>query len=116
PVFGFSRRRRHTRFSRDWSSDVCSSDLVAFADFMTAMMAFFLLLWILESTTREEQLAIAGYFRDPGSPYVVGPGGANAGVIELTQPKETASAKDSSTIPELSEDELRRQLEQAELE
>src|SRR5690606_40610881 len=22
-------RRRHTRFSRDWSSDVCSSDLVA---------------------------------------------------------------------------------------
>src|SRR5690606_40856974 len=24
----FSSRRRHTRFSRDWSSDVCSSDLV----------------------------------------------------------------------------------------
>src|SRR5207302_4619958 len=26
-VFLFSSRRRHTRFSRDWSSDVCSSDL-----------------------------------------------------------------------------------------
>src|SRR5690606_39817984 len=26
-VFVFSSRRRHTRFSRDWSSDVCSSDL-----------------------------------------------------------------------------------------
>src|SRR5690606_40266059 len=25
----FSSRRRHTRFSRDWSSDVCSSDLIA---------------------------------------------------------------------------------------
>src|SRR5690606_39983766 len=25
----FSSRRRHTRFSRDWSSDVCSSDLPA---------------------------------------------------------------------------------------
>src|SRR5690606_40628995 len=25
----FSSRRRHTRFSRDWSSDVCSSDLEA---------------------------------------------------------------------------------------
>src|SRR5690606_39835549 len=25
--FFFSCRRRHTRFSRDWSSDVCSSDL-----------------------------------------------------------------------------------------
>src|SRR2546429_4408039 len=27
-VFFFSSRRRHTRCSRDWSSDVCSSDLV----------------------------------------------------------------------------------------
>src|SRR5690606_28356061 len=29
-LFFFSSRRRHTRFSRDWSSDVCSSDLAAF--------------------------------------------------------------------------------------
>src|SRR5258707_9233070 len=28
--FFFSSRRRHTRYWRDWSSDVCSSDLVAF--------------------------------------------------------------------------------------
>src|SRR5690606_40520455 len=27
----FSSRRRHTSFSRDWSSDVCSSDLSAFS-------------------------------------------------------------------------------------
>src|SRR2546422_3313898 len=27
--FFFSSRRRHTRCSRDWSSDLCSSDLVA---------------------------------------------------------------------------------------
>src|SRR5216684_5939900 len=27
--FFFSSRRRHTRCSRDWSSDVCSSDLLA---------------------------------------------------------------------------------------
>src|SRR2546429_3511460 len=27
--FFFSSRRRHTRCSRDWSSDVCSSDLVS---------------------------------------------------------------------------------------
>src|SRR3712207_8004365 len=25
----FSSRRRHTRYWRDWSSDVCSSDLIA---------------------------------------------------------------------------------------
>src|SRR2546429_4570855 len=30
--FFFSSRRRHTRCSRDWSSDVCSSDLVALVD------------------------------------------------------------------------------------
>src|SRR5690606_28809691 len=30
--FFFSSRRRHTRFSRDWSSDVCSSDLSLKAD------------------------------------------------------------------------------------
>src|SRR3712207_7393141 len=27
-VFFFSSRRRHTRYWRDWSSDVCSSDLL----------------------------------------------------------------------------------------
>src|SRR2546429_3341125 len=31
-VFFFSSRRRHTRCSRDWSSDVCSSDLFRRAD------------------------------------------------------------------------------------
>src|SRR5690606_40345439 len=30
--FFFSSRRRHTRFSRDWSSDVCSSDLARIND------------------------------------------------------------------------------------
>src|SRR5438105_10553603 len=28
-IFFFSSRRRHTRSTRDWSSDVCSSDLLA---------------------------------------------------------------------------------------
>src|SRR5690625_6829304 len=28
-LFFFSSRRRHTRWPRDWSSDVCSSDLAA---------------------------------------------------------------------------------------
>src|SRR3712207_9253204 len=30
--FFFSSRRRHTRYWRDWSSDVCSSDLPTLAD------------------------------------------------------------------------------------
>src|SRR5690606_40715149 len=35
--FFFSSRRRHTRFSRDWSSDVCSSDLLEEAWLYEAM-------------------------------------------------------------------------------
>src|SRR5690606_40480194 len=35
----FSSRRRHTRFSRDWSSDVCSSDLTAIRSLIKASEA-----------------------------------------------------------------------------
>src|SRR5690606_3646339 len=33
----FSSRRRHTSFSRDWSSDVCSSDLMSLEDLQTGV-------------------------------------------------------------------------------
>src|SRR5690606_41046482 len=40
--FFFSSRRRHTRFSRDWSSDVCSSDLPSSLSFLyPASRSFF---------------------------------------------------------------------------
>ncbi|QLF92835.1 flagellar motor protein MotB [Pseudomonas sp. ABC1] len=54
---------------------------IAFADFAIAMMAFFLVLWLLSSTTPEQRKAIAGYFQDPigftesASPYVIDLGG-----------------------------------------
>ena len=35
---------------------------VAYADFVTAMMAFFLLLWLLNATTEEQKKGIAEYF------------------------------------------------------
>ncbi len=35
---------------------------VAYADFVTAMMAFFLLLWLLNVTTKEQKAGIADYF------------------------------------------------------
>ncbi len=35
---------------------------VAYADFVTAMMAFFLLLWLLNATTEEQKTGIADYF------------------------------------------------------
>ena len=39
---------------------------VAYADFVTAMMAFFLLLWLLSVTTADQRRGIADYF-DPGA-------------------------------------------------
>jgi len=42
---------------------------VAYADFVTAMMAFFLLLWLLNVSTDEELNAISNYF-DPTHPKV----------------------------------------------
>ncbi|HEX4910507.1 MAG TPA: flagellar motor protein MotB [Permianibacter sp.] len=59
---------------------------VAFADFTTAMMAFFLLLWLLGSTTKEQKGAISKYFQDPGG-TLIGEGGANASLIDLGEPK-----------------------------
>ncbi|MGR9013469.1 MAG: flagellar motor protein MotB [Gammaproteobacteria bacterium] len=38
---------------------------LAYADFVTAMMAFFLLMWLLGSTTELERKGIAEYFQDP---------------------------------------------------
>src|SRR2546429_2145416 len=38
-LFFFSSRRRHTRCSRDWSSDVCSSDLVIGGELLTVASA-----------------------------------------------------------------------------
>src|SRR5690606_40784306 len=39
--FFFSSRRRHTRFSRDWSSDVCSSDLPSKIPRVSFVLALF---------------------------------------------------------------------------
>jgi len=38
---------------------------IAYADFVTAMMAFFLLMWLLGSTTQGELQGIAEYFKNP---------------------------------------------------
>lgn len=54
---------------------------IAFADFATAMMAFFLVMWLMTSATPEQKKLISGYFQDPvgfsesASPYVIDLGG-----------------------------------------
>ncbi|MDP2155519.1 MAG: flagellar motor protein MotB, partial [Sulfuricella sp.] len=38
---------------------------IAYADFVTAMMAFFLLMWLLGSTSKGDLEGIAEYFKTP---------------------------------------------------
>lgn len=65
---------------------------VAFADFATAMMAFFMLLWILAVANQDERAAISDFFNNPSltpgkasipAPGQQGPGGASTSMIKL---------------------------------
>src|SRR5215470_3980323 len=49
---------------------------IAYADFVTAMMAFFLLMWLLGSTTEGDKKGIADYFQSPLKVAMFGGSGA----------------------------------------
>ncbi|MCC7046915.1 MAG: flagellar motor protein MotB [Alphaproteobacteria bacterium] len=68
---------------------------VAYADFVTAMMAFFLLLWLLNATTTEQKLGISNYFDPLGA--VKSQGGGD-GVLGGQSPSPAGSQK-SATAP-----------------
>ena len=51
---------------------------IAYADFVTAMMAFFLLMWLLGSTTEGDKKGIADYFNSPLKVAMLG-GGSGSG-------------------------------------
>ncbi|WP_109126670.1 flagellar motor protein MotB [Dyella sp. C11] len=65
---------------------------VAYADFVTAMMAFFLVMWLIGVGTREQRAAISEYFKNPSMTHGTatmapsgtnGPGGASNAMIKL---------------------------------
>jgi chemotaxis protein MotB len=91
---------------------------VAYADFVTAMMAFFLVMWLVTAVSKEQRAAIFDYFKNPSmepgkstkpAPGQMGPGGASTSPINLggglnaiapasRKPKDVASTR----IPVLS--------------
>jgi chemotaxis protein MotB len=65
---------------------------VAYADFVTSMMAFFLVMWLIASVDKDQRAAIFNYFKNPSmeqgksvrpAPGQLGPGGASTSVISL---------------------------------
>ncbi|MBB3225709.1 chemotaxis protein MotB [Luteibacter sp. Sphag1AF] len=65
---------------------------VAYADFVTAMMAFFLVMWLIGAGTKQQRAAISEYFKNPSMTSgqstmapsgMTGPGGASTSMIKL---------------------------------
>lgn len=77
---------------------------VAYADFVTAMMAFFMVLWLL-SSSEQVQKAVGGYFSDPeGSGKQMGTESAGAGgdsVSVSTKDMEKLKEKLERTMKEM---------------
>src|ERR1043165_8596878 len=82
---------------------------IAYADFVTAMMAFFLLMWLLGSTTKGDLQGIAEYFRTPLKVALAGGSGSGdsssiikGGGTDLTrtfgQQQKTEKPDDKRTI------------------
>ncbi len=93
---------------------------VAYADFTTAMMAFFMLLWLLNVTTDEQKAGLADYFApttasssNSGAGGVMGgqslstEGAQSSGAVVVTmptQPAATAAEESRKTLREIEEE------------
>ena len=65
---------------------------VAYADFVTAMMAFFMVMWLITAVSKDQRAAIFDYFKNPSmepgksvkpAPGQMGPGGASTSPINM---------------------------------
>jgi len=95
---------------------------IAYADFVTAMMALFLLLWLLGSTTEDQRRGIADHFNAPlmvaltggtgaGAAVTLIPGGA--GVMAVPVPVPVPQPQPQPQPPELDSAEQVRQAQLA---
>ncbi len=86
PIIIVKRRKKggHAHHGGAWK--------VAYADFVTAMMAFFMVMWLISSVSKEQRAAIFDYFKNPSmdqgssprpAPGQNGPGGASTSLINL---------------------------------
>src|SRR3954466_9146577 len=90
---------------------------VAYADFVTAMMAFFLLMWLINTTTPEQKRGIADYFAAQNiSKSSSGAGGVLSGKVfgqEGARAGGAVSAMNKMTPPKPKEETLSKTAGQA---
>jgi len=70
---------------------------VAYADFVTAMMALFMVLWIVGQSSKEAKEAIADYFRHPGIFTTTGAGGRK--IVSIVPAPATSGESGSFNLP-----------------
>ncbi|NNE97928.1 MAG: OmpA family protein [Pyrinomonadaceae bacterium] len=71
---------------------------VAYADFVTAMMALFLVLWLVSQADTKLKEEIANYFRSPGA-FKTARGGVLPGATDLSkEPKKLSAEAEQSTL------------------
>ncbi len=71
---------------------------IAYADFVTAMMAFFLLMWLISMTTPEQKTGLAEYF----APEAVSPSTSGAGGVLNGNALANSGNHSSGSRPEIS--------------
>jgi chemotaxis protein MotB len=94
---------------------------VAYADFVTAMMAFFMVMWLVTAVDKETRAAMFEYFKNPSmeegksvkaAPGQMGPGGASTAVINMGGGLDAMKTREQKKP--LSGDELTRLARQEE--
>src|SRR5262245_7281406 len=70
---------------------------VAYADFVTAMMALHMVLWIVTESSKTAKEAIADYFRHPGIFTTTGAGGRK--LVPIVPASTTSGESGTFTIP-----------------
>jgi len=89
---------------------------IAYADFMTAMMAFFLVMWLISISSPKELIQIAEYFRTPLATAVSsGPRMANSDSL-IPGGGDDYTQKQGEVKREPNIDELKRRMEQSRLQ
>ena len=93
------KKGRHPHHGGAWK--------IAYADFVTAMMAFFLLLWLISMATPEQKAGLAEYFAPPNvSESKSGSGGMMAGTAPGSQ-----GAQNGGGVTEMNADGTQRELQ-----
>jgi len=80
---------------------------VAYADFVTAMMAFFLLMWLLNSTSDEQKQQLSQFFEDPVL-FMDNKNASGSSIIDFGGLIRTGEIPDYDIpIPEIDEEDIR---------